>query len=151
MKIKVPAKLIPLHKWVAYKNAPLPQNPPPLHTIIIVLSGIVKIKYFYVTSQVEKAKIRYRNDKSALVEIQKSEWQEALTKDVSCVQCGKGYLNCIDIDEFKKLYQENEMNCIGEMPENIKQKIKDAVDASITYTDKEKSELTCDDNGIKLT
>jgi hypothetical protein len=144
--MKVPAELIPLFKWVAYKNVALPQNSPSFHTIIIVYRASSKIKYLYVTSQVEKAEMRCRNDKSALVKIQKSEWAEALTKDVSCIQCGKKYLNCVDIDEFKELYEENEangMNYIGEIPENIKQKIKNAVNASKTYNAKEKSELTC--------
>jgi hypothetical protein len=146
--VKVPAKIIPCHKWVAYKNAPLPQAQdfPRSHTVVIVYRTPSKIKYFYVTSQVERAKMRYRYDKSALVEMQKSEWTEVLTKDVSYIQCGKKHLNCIDVLAFKKLYDETngEMNFIGEIPENIKQKIKAAIKASVTYSTIEKSELIDD-------
>jgi hypothetical protein len=116
--------------------------------IIIVYRASSKIKYFHVTSQVERAEVRCRDDKSALVKIQKSEWAEALTKDVSCIQCGKKYLNCVDIDEFQKLYEENGMDYIGEIPENIKQKIKNAINVSKTYNAKEKSELTCGDDKV---
>ena len=146
--VKVPAELIPCDKWSVYENAPLPQDSNRCHTIVIVCCVSSKIKYFYVTSQVEKAlKLRYKYDKFALVEIQKSEWAEVLTKDVSCIQCGKNHLKCIDIVEFKKLYANNattSMDYIGKIPEDIKQKIKIAINASVTYSPAEQSELTCD-------
>lgn len=88
--------------------------------------------------------MRYRCDESALVEMQKSEWTEVLTKDVSCIQCGKNHLNGIDVLEFKKLYVDTMMDYIGEIPENIKQKIKVAIEASKTYSIRERDELICD-------
>jgi hypothetical protein len=111
--MKLPAKAIPLNRWCAYK-APLPENSPKSHTIIIVHRTEIDIKYFYVTSQVDKAKIRYRNDKDALVEIERSEWSEVLKEEKSCIQCGKGHLNCIDIKNFEDLYDNYKISYAGE-------------------------------------
>ena len=135
----LPADLIPLNKWYAYK-APLPENSPKSHTIIIAHRTETDIKYFYVTSQVDKAKIRYRDDKDALVEIEKEEWAELKVK--SCIQCGKGHLNRIDIDRFKELYERNEMTYAGAVPVSVISKIKQAINASITYTFIEQAILT---------
>jgi hypothetical protein len=104
--MKLPAEVIPLNRWCAYK-APLPEKSPKSHTIIIVYRTEIDIKYFYVTSQVDKAKIRYRYDKGALVGIERSEWAEVLKEENSCIQCGKGHLNCIDIKNFEEFYKND--------------------------------------------
>jgi hypothetical protein len=141
--VKISAELIPLHKWIAYK-APLPPKSAKMHTIVIIYRTGTEIKYFYITSQVAKAEIIYRDDKDALVKIQKNEWPEVLFKEVSCIQCGRGHLQCIDAQELKKLYDNNQMSYVGQIPDGIKQKIKNAVRASITYNIVEQSQLTSD-------
>jgi hypothetical protein len=139
--MKLPAEAIPLNRWCAYK-APLPENSPKSRTIIIVHRTETDIKYFYVTSQVDKAKRRCRDDKDALVEIERSEWSEVLRKEKSCIQCGKRHLKCIDIKKFKNLYDKHKISAAIKIPELIIQKVKKAINASITYTYIEQSILT---------
>jgi hypothetical protein len=138
--MQVPVEVIPLNKWSAY-NAPLPENSEKSHTVIIVYRTETDIKYFYVTSQVEKAVLRYRDDKDALVEIEQSEWSEVL-KVKSCIQCGNKHLNCIDINKFKGLYERGEIHFLGDLPKTITTRVKQSINSSITYTLVEQSILT---------
>ena len=138
--MQLPVELIPLNKWSAY-NAPLPENSEKPHTVIIVYRTKSDIKYFYVTSQVKKAELRYRDDKGALVEIEQSEWSDVL-KVKSCIQCGNKHLNCIDINKFKSLYEKGDISYIGNIPETIVAKIKQSINSSVTYTIIEQSILT---------
>jgi hypothetical protein len=133
--MKVPAELIPLNKWIAYKGQ-LPERSDKSHTIIIIHKTETKINYFYVTSQIDKARIRYRDDKKGLVEIEKTEWMQ-LTKK-SCVQCGKPHLNCIEAEKLKTMYDRNKITLIGKIPDVIKTKIIQAICDSVTYTNAEK-------------
>jgi hypothetical protein len=73
-----------------------------------------------------------------LVEI---EWSEVLKEEKSCIQCGKGHLNC-DIKKFKDLYDNDKISYTGKIPELIIQKVKEAINVSITYTSAEQSIYT---------
>jgi hypothetical protein len=138
--VKVNVNDIPLRKRIAYK-ALLPDTSPKSHRIIIVFVTEAEIRYFYVTSKMDTAKKILRNDIGAFVEIYRNEWAQTLTEDISCIQCDKGHLGCIDIEKFREMYENDEIELVGDVPEVIKQKIKTAVENSITYNFVEQSQL----------
>ncbi|MDR0977588.1 MAG: hypothetical protein LBL71_00900 [Endomicrobium sp.] len=128
--------LIPLDKCVAYYG-PFHDKSQKLHTIIIVYNTGEKIEYFYITSQIEKARERCKYDEKALVFVNPSEW-EILEKD-SCIQCGRRYLKHISVSKFRELYEKNEVHFCSDVPEQLIKKIKKAVCYSKTYPPADKA------------
>ena len=121
-------------KWYAF-FAPLPNGSETQHRIIIITDE-PEIKYLYITSQVEKARIRCKKDISSLVELSPADWKHL--KKECCILCGKAYLQSITKEDFKKLNVRH----LGEIPEGMKSKIKYAICYSKTYTDSEKKNYT---------
>ncbi|MCA6069905.1 MAG: DUF5675 family protein [Endomicrobium sp.] len=111
--VKVPAELIPCRRWVAYKNALLPQGSQRLHTVVIVYRTSSKIKYFYITSQVEKAKMRYKYDTSALELFLK----RVAFKDNYTI----GKLKFSGHDEHNNVVEDNKLLCDTLEPSKISQ------------------------------
>ncbi len=133
--MKLPADLLEVEQWKAF-IAPLPSNEK-RHRIIICYIQEDICRFFYVTSQIEKAKIRSRYDIGSFVEIHMNEWKDVLTKD-SCVECGKSNMKKISIKELKLMYENDELKVLGKIPENIKNKIIQGINDSYTYTQSEK-------------
>lgn len=133
--MKMPPEIIPCNKWIAYIG-PLPKNSGKSHTVVIIYREKSQIHYFYVTSQIEKARKRYKNDKEALVTIDRNDWSGI--RKTSCIQCGKPHLYSADIKQFQTMYQNEELKMLGEIPEVVKNKITCAIFGSITYTAAEK-------------
>jgi hypothetical protein len=134
-----PTEMIPIKKWYAYK-ANLPPNSDNKHRIIVVYKYLTVIRYFYVTSQVEKVRRKTRDDITSIAEINASDWG-VLTKD-SCIQCNDNNVYEINEDEFKQLYENGEMEYLGEVPEKVKNAIIYAVCMSSTFTEIEKTMYT---------
>jgi hypothetical protein len=130
-----PTEIIPIRKWCAYR-AKLPPGSNNKHRIIIIYKHLTEIKYFYVTSQVEKVRKKTRDDISSVVELNSSDW-DVLTKD-SCIQCNDANVYEINEDEFKHLYKSGEMDYLGEIPEKVKNAIISAICMSCTFTEIEK-------------
>jgi hypothetical protein len=136
----IPFKLINLDKWKVFKGN-LPQGSPKQHNIILI-HKTDKLSYFYITSQVDKARKYAKYDTQSLVEIQKEEWN-ILTEEISCVQCGKPNLIEIAIEDFKNEYENGNIQLIGDLPKEIQTKIITAICTSKTYNDTEKKIYTC--------
>lgn len=112
--------------------APLPKKSPKDHRIIIIYKTDDVVKYFWITSKIDKAKMILRNDPNAYVEISQNEWN-VLTKAKSCVQCDIMHLEEISVYELQKMYTENTITYLGKIPESIQDKIKKAINNSISY------------------
>jgi hypothetical protein len=134
-----PTEMLTIKKWHAYK-AKLPTGSNSKHRIIIVYKDLTAFRYLYVTSQVEKARIRARDDEGSIVELNTSEW-DILTKP-SCIQCNDSNLGEFSEDEFKQMYERGEVDYLGEIPEKIKNAIIYAICMSITFTETEKTIYT---------
>jgi len=134
-----PTEMIPIKKWYAYK-AKLPIGSDNKHRIIVVYKYLNVIRYFYVTSQVEKVRKKTRDDIMSIVELDSSDW-EVLTKK-SCIQCNENNLHEISEDEFKQFYENGEMEYLGEVPEKVRSAITNAICMSSTFTEKEKAIYT---------
>ncbi|MDR3195241.1 MAG: hypothetical protein LBT58_00355 [Endomicrobium sp.] len=135
MKVKFPVNLFLIDKWKAYRGQ-LPEKSDKRHIIIIIYITRTIINYFYITSKVDKAKIIYKNDKKALIELDTKEWTKLKKK--SCIQCGKRHLKCISLETLKAMYENDKIEYVDEIPDGIKTKIIQAVRDSKTYTDPEK-------------
>jgi hypothetical protein len=139
MKLKLPSEIVPFNKWIAFIGK-LPLNQPIEHRIIIVHKTETEINYFYVTSKIENSIRIYKCDKLALVKVSPSEWS-ALTCD-SCIQCGRKHMYRINVDDIKNMYERNELEFLGEIPDKLKKQIIDAILNSKTYTEMEKNKFT---------
>lgn len=137
--INLPFELIPLARWKVYR-ALLPKGSAIEHRIII-MSNVDDLEFFYVTRSIEKAKIRMKKDKAALVELSPEDWPECLT-DRCCIQCGLFGLESIKKEEIKELYEKGKFSLIGDVPDNIKTKIIAAVCASVSFSPAEKKFYT---------
>lgn len=137
--INIPFALVPLERWKAYR-ALLPLGSTKEHRIII-MSNVDDLEFFYITTKVKKAKIRTKNDAASLVELSKSDWPECLTDDC-CIQCGAAGLEHVEREKVKELYESGKFSLLGDVPENIKTKIKAAICASVSYSPSEKKFYT---------
>ena len=121
-----------LEKWSAYL-APLPKGSGKSHRIIIIYKTDVNVKYFYITSKTEKAKIILRDDPISYVELLSKDWNE-LTREKSCIQCDRGHLKEISVKELQELYDDQLLKYLGKIPKEIQEKIINAVNDSISYS-----------------
>lgn len=133
-------KEILLEKWSAYL-APLPKGAGKSHRIIIIYKTDVNVKYFYITSKTEKAKIILRDDPISYVELLSKDWNE-LTREKSCIQCDRGYLKEISVKELQELYDDQLLKYLGKIPKKIQEKIINAVNGSISYSFVEQAIIT---------
>lgn len=142
MQLPLPSKMLPIEKWKAFKGK-YPPNSNNEHRIIIIYKHDCNIKYFYVTSQVEKARLMARNDIGSLVDgIDSGDW-DVLTKE-SCIQCNESHLCEISDEELRKAWDQERLKPLGTIPNKIKQKIISAICASKTFTDTQKKIYTMD-------
>jgi hypothetical protein len=139
MHITLPNNLFSVEKWKAFKGR-YPPGSDTDHRIIIVFKQDGILKYFYVTSQVEKARKMAKKDSKSLVCINGNDWG-ALTTE-SCIQCGKGYLFELNEAEFRKDYSKGKVKPLGKIPEKIIKSIIFAICSSKTFDDKEKAMYT---------
>lgn len=135
--MKLPFNVVPVNKWVAF-YAPLPKEK---HRIIIIKKIFDEVYYLYVTSKVDNAKRVLRYDLASIAEFDKDDWN-SLTADKSCVQCDKKHLQTIKIYAFEKMYNNEEICYIGEVPDVMKKKITSAICSSKSFTEKEKKFYT---------
>ena len=131
---------IPLEKWSTYL-APLPKGSSKSHRIIIIYKTDVNVKYFYITSKTEKAKIILRDDPISYVELLSKDWNE-LTREKSCIQCDRGHLKEISIKKLQELYDNQLLKYLGKIPKEIQEKIINAVNGSISYSFVEQAIIT---------
>ena len=134
--MEFPVDYLTFYKWKAFLGN-FPEDAGK-HRIIII-QETNPLKYFYVTSQVEKCKDILRYDPLALAEVSKNDWGD-LTKN-SCIQCGKQHLYSVDVDKLREEYEGGRLKVLGEIPEIVKQRICVAIDGSITYNESEKNIL----------
>jgi len=139
MPILFPDNLFEVEKWKAFKGR-YPLDSDTDHRIIIVFKREGVLKYFYVTSQVEKARKVAKKDPKSLVLLNSEDWDE-LTKE-SCVQCGKRDLLSLDEADLRKSYKEGKVEPLGKIPEKVIQSIIFAICSSKTFDDKEKAMYT---------
>ncbi len=139
--ILFPDEYFHVEKWKSFKGKYPPKSEVE-HIIIIVYKKDNILKYFHVTSKIEKCRRVAKNDISSLVEIKKSEWN-VLKKD-SCIQCDEGHLNEISEKEFRKSYKKREVKPLGEIPDGVKKSIINAICTSVTFSEKEKVDFTVD-------
>ncbi len=136
--MQLPSSLIPLDRWKVYKGKLPPGSDTP-HRIIIV-TNVETLSYLYVTSKVEKAKRIWRHDLGSIVEMCPEEW-DCLTEP-SCIKCTKKEMRKITVNDFKRMYDNGDMELLGNLPENIKTKIISAICNSLTYSPQEKKFYT---------
>ena len=132
--IDFPAKALLISKWRAYKGV-FPTDVAVCHRIIIIPNSD-PLRYFYVTSQVENCKRINRYDLASIAELEVCEWDCLTSK--SCIQCDKSHLCEITEQELRERYGNGKLKVLGEVPEVVKQKILAAIEASKTYSDREK-------------
>ena len=139
-QISFPPDMLPIEKWKAFIGK-YPPNSDTEHRIIIVYKHGNAIQYFYITSQIEKARKLLKHDIGALVDgINGDDW-EALTTNC-CIRCNKASLYNTSAEDLRKAYSENNLKVLGNIPEKIKRKIISAVCASKSFTDTEKAIYT---------
>lgn len=137
--IDLPFKMIPLDRWKVYKE-PLPIGSDKEHRLIIIVNAET-MEYLYITSKVEKVKLRARYDTTSVVELSTKDWPEELTKDC-CIHCGKGGMQKIEKQQIKELYNNGKFKIIGTLPEAIQTKVKSSIRSSITFSPAEKKFYT---------
>lgn len=137
--IDIPFQILNVSKWQAFR-ALLPNGSTLEHRIIII-TNVPTIQYFYITSQVDKAKLRASKDISSLVELSPQDWKECLSKDC-CIQCSRANMKSINVDDLMALHKKHPIRPLGEVPDNIKTKIKAAICQSKTYSSTEKKFYT---------
>ncbi|MBP3688280.1 MAG: hypothetical protein J6J35_07990 [Alphaproteobacteria bacterium] len=135
--MRLPFNIVPTKKWVAFR-APLPKGE---HRIIIIKKLPEEVQYLYVTSQVNNVKRVMRYDLGSIANLFKCDW-DSLTEDESCVQCDKKHLGTILVNDFEKLYNDNKVDYIGEVPDIVKIKINAAICSSKSFTETEKKFYT---------
>jgi len=90
VKISLPKDLLNIEKWKAFKGK-YPPGSAVEHRIIIVYKYEGILKYFYVTSQCEKARKIAKYDEGSLVDkLNHNDW-DALDRE-SCIQCDSRHL-----------------------------------------------------------
>jgi len=129
MKIIFPSDLLDIERWKAFKGK-YPPCSSIEHRIIIVYKHDGDLKYFYVTSKVEKARKFAMRDKGSLLDKE------------SCIQCDKNHLHSTNEDDLRKAYEEGGIEVLGEIPEGIRKSIVSAICASRTFSDIEKTMYT---------
>ena len=141
--IQMPVKLFleSLSEWKAFKGSE--DDATTGHRIILIHRINDSFCYFIVTSKVDKAKERSKYDINSLVEIDVHEWEGVLTKP-SCIECRKVNLKKITAIELANIYVAGNLCVLGNVPEGVKNKIKNAINASKTFNNKEKSLYTKD-------
>ena len=139
MPIIFPIDKISIESWKAYKGK-YPPGSEKEHRIIIICKKENVLKYFYVSSQVDKARARAVYDKTSFVFMKKNDWDE-LDRE-SYVQCTPKHLKEVNEDEFKKSYLSGDVKILGEVPEGIKRAIIHAICSSRFFSEKEKKEYT---------
>nr|DAE52475.1 MAG TPA: hypothetical protein [Caudoviricetes sp.] len=122
-------------KWSAYKGEFCGY-----HRIIVIYETSEDAHFFVVTSQVDKARIRARYDEESLVFIDQPEWDQLTCP--SCVECSKRNLKRISKNNMQKLYEAWAVKSIGEVPETVRKRIIDAINASVSYSEREKQIYT---------
>ena len=137
--MKLPVECLNIEKWKAFKG--IFPGVEGIHRIIIVHKCNEKLYFFAVTSQIEKAKLRSKNDPSSLVEILPKEWEGVITK-VSCLECSKRNLKKIEVSVLKEMYKQSSCEVLGTIPDSIKQKIIVSIFQSLSFTENEKNALT---------
>jgi len=140
MKISFPPDLLSIEKWKSFKGK-YPPNSDVGHRIIIVYKYEGLLKYFYVTSQCDKARKRAKYDIGSLVDKLNSNDWSALDRE-SCIQCDSHHLHDLDENELRKSYAEGKIEVLGEIPEGVKRSIVSAICASKTFSDMEKKMYT---------
>jgi len=142
--MQFPPDKIPIEKWYVFKGK-LPPKQDYEHYCIIIYKQDLIIRYFYITSKVEKARaiLLMKDDIGALAELDPSDW-DILTKD-SCIQCDYDHLEECSIDNIKQGYENGTFKYIGKAHERVKTKIIHAVCASVSFTEAEKRMYTVDE------
>lgn len=110
------------------------------HKIIIVYEYGDDIRYFIVTSQIEKAEKRSLYDPASLVKIDPLEWDKLTCP--SCIECSRRNLQEIPKDKLKRFHDARFAKYKGKLPDIVRKKIIDAINASVTYSESEKQKLT---------
>jgi len=136
MPITFPDNLFEVEKWKAFKGR-YPSDSNIDHRIIIVFKRDGVLKYFIITSQVDKARKIAKKDPKSLIFLNHEDWNE-LTKE-SCIQCGKRGLYELNEVEFRNDYAKGKVKPLGKIPEKIIQSIIFAICSSRTFDDKEKA------------
>ena len=132
--------MLQIEKWKAFKGK-YPPSSDKEHRIIIVYKYENTVRYFYVTSQIEKAKKQNKYDIGSLVTgINNINWSD-LTEE-SCIQCNKKHICETTEIEIKNAYENGEISVLGEIPESVRREIINAVCASKSFTDIEKRMYT---------
>lgn len=132
--MKIPSDFT-ISRWLAYKGDFFGH-----HRIIIVYETTEYVLYFIVTSQIEKAEKRNLFDKASLVKIFPTDWDQI--KCPSCIECSKRNLKQISKSEMMKKHDSWACRNIGEIPDILKERILEAMRASVTYSEREKSIYT---------
>ena len=84
----------------------------------------------------ENCKRVNRYDLASIAELEVCEWDCLTSK--SCIQCDKSHLCEITEQELRERYGNGKLKVLGEVPKVVKQKILVAIEASKTYSDREK-------------
>jgi len=140
MKIPLPPELLSIEKWKAFRGK-YPPSSNIEHIIIIVYKQDDYLKYFYVTSKVDKARKIAKNDRGSLVDnIDGRDW-DVLDRE-SCIQCDWNHLYGTTENDLRKSYGKGEIDVLGKIPENIRISIVSAICSSKTFSDIEKKMYT---------
>lgn len=136
----MPLSLFKVEPWSAFKGK-YPGDSTVEHRIIIVYKNEDVIKYFYVTSKIEKMRKALKSDIGALVDnIDNRDW-DALTK-ASCIMCNNEFLHITSEEEMRRAYQEDRLIPLGKIPDTLKRKIISAICASESFDEEEKALYT---------
>jgi len=139
MPIIFPIDMIAVERWKAFKGK-YPPGSEKEHRIVIVYKKAGILKYFYVSSQVEKARERAKYDTASFVFMDKSDWED-LDKE-SYIHCTPKHLKEVSEVDFMKSYSLGEVRILGEVPDVVRRAIIHAICSSKFFSDKDKAEYT---------
>lgn len=119
-------------------EAILPEGSEYAHLCIVVTKKVTPGKdifYFYMTSQEEKVKIRYRNDPYGYILLADSESAKYHNNiKHTFIQCGKKHLNMISFEDFIRKLTTGEIRLKDHLSQSYIEVMEKAVRKSKTYS-----------------
>lgn len=137
--MKLPSEILQISPWRAYQGR-LDDFTGGHRIIIIYPHDKDNYCYLMVTSKVEKAKLRSKNDIASLVELETKDWDELTCH--SCIECSKRNMKIVNVQSLKNLYEKESLKPLSVVPDIVKTKIIAGICSSTTYTEKEKALYT---------
>ncbi|MCP4137340.1 MAG: hypothetical protein GY754_40610 [bacterium] len=117
------------------------------HICIVINSNVIDgqtVYYVFMTSKVEKARILFKKDIDALVELEEDEYRDYFPEDrlkETCIQCDVAHLEEITQSELLEKLSNGDAVKANNVKNSVIEKITFAIENSITYDEDDRKRI----------